>query len=259
MRPAACSWRFQWPHLLFRRCLIKKSTTFTVALRKVNKTDTIRPMDKYARALKEAMESSAVRTSDLAGKVGVNDASVSQWRSGRRPVPVERAPKVGEILNVPPERISEAYDRLLRSGCIPKVGFSAGSIPKGHVALDRLPGFDYGDWPSFLLMPEFFIRQKIGLTPIEAVRWTLQPTDAMAPQIQRDTMVLIDNRINSQSRVVDGSLHAFSLYDRPHIRRILARREAWALCGYDDERDRIMVPEADLPKLEVRGLVIATL
>lgn len=216
-------------------------------------------MNKYARTLKEAMESSAVRTSDLARKVGVIDAYVSQWRSGRRPVPVERASKVGEVLNVPPERISEAYDRLLRSGCVPKEGFSAGSIPKGHLALDRLPGFDYGDWPSFLLMPEFFIRQKIGLTPIEEVRWTLQPTDAMAPQIQRDTMVLVDVRVSSQSRVIDGGLHAFTLYDRPHIRRILARRDNWALCGYDDDRDRILVPETDLPKLEIRGLVIAWL
>lgn len=224
-----------------------------------NFASTIFVMDKYARALKDAMESSAVRTSDLARKVGVLDAYVSQWRSGRRPVPVERAPKVGELLNVPPERISEAYDRLLRSGCIVREGLSAGTIPKGHVALDRLPGFDYGDWPSFLLMPEFFIRQKIGLTPIEHVRWTLQPTDAMAPQIQRDTMVLVDVRVASQSRAIDGGLHAFTLYDRPHIRRILARRDNWALCGYDDDRDRILVPEADLPKLEIRGLVIAWL
>lgn len=216
-------------------------------------------MDKYARALKDAMESSAVRTSDLARKVGVIDAYVSQWRSGRRPVPVERASKVAEVLNVPPERISEAYDRLLRSGCIVREGLSAGTIPKGHVALDRLPGFDYGDWPSFLLMPEFFIRQKIGLTPMEDVRWTLQPTDAMAPQIQRDTMVLVDVRVSSQSRVIDGGLHAFTLYDRPHIRRILPRRDNWVLCGYDDERDRILVSEVDLPKLDIRGLVIAWL
>jgi DNA-binding transcriptional regulator YdaS (Cro superfamily) len=216
-------------------------------------------MDKYARALKDAMESSAVRTSDLARKVGVIDAYVSQWRSGRRPVPVERASKVGEVLNVPPERISEAYDRLLRSGCIVREGLSAGTIPKDHVALDRLPGFDYGDWPSFLLMPEFFIRQKIGLTPMEDVRWTLQPTDAMAPQIPRDTMVLIDVRVSSQSRVIDGGMHAFTLYDRPHIRRILPRRDNWVLCGYDDERDRILVPEADLPKLDIRGLVVAWL
>lgn len=216
-------------------------------------------MDKYARALKDAMESSAVRTSDLARKVGVIDAYVSQWRSGHRPVPVERAPKVGEALSVPPERISEAYDRLLRSGCISREGISAGSIPTGHVALDRLPGFDYSDGPSFVLMPEFFIRQKIGLTPIEDVRWTLQPTDAMAPLIQRNTMVLVDIRVSSQSRAIDGGLHAFSLYDRPHVRRILARRDNWTLCGYDDNRDHILVPEADLPKLEIRGLVIAWL
>lgn len=216
-------------------------------------------MDKYARNLKEAMESSAVRTSVLAKKVGVIDAYVSQWRSGKRPVPVERAPKVGEVLNVPPERISEAYDRLLRSGCIERDGVSAGTVPKDHIALDRLPGFDYGDGPSFLLMPEFLIRQKIGLTPIEEVRWTLQPTDAMAPQIQRDEMVLVDVRVASQGRVVDGALHAFTLFDRPHIRRILARGDNWELCGYDDERDRILVPQADLSKLEIRGLVVAWL
>ncbi len=216
-------------------------------------------MDKYSRALVEAMEAAGVRTTDLAKRSGVIDNYVSQWRSGRRPVPAERAPMVGDILGVPPERISESYARLLLSGCIPREGFSAGSVPAGHVPLDRLPGFDYGDGPAFILMPEFFIRQKIGLAPIDDVRWTRQPTDAMAPHIPRDMLVLVDTRITSQSRVIDGGLHAFTLFDRPHIRRVLVRRDAWMLCGHDNEKDRIMVPETELPMLEIRGLVIAWL
>lgn len=216
-------------------------------------------MDKFSRAFAEAMDATGTRNTDVAKRAGVVDNYVSQWRTGRRPVPAGRAPIVAEMLGVPPERISEPYARLLMSGCIPRDGIGAGTVPAGHVPLDRLQMFDYGDGPGFILLPEFLVRHKIGMTPLDDVRWTLQPNDAMAPMIAPHTVVLVDTRTLTQDRVVDGGLYAYTLYGRPHIRRILIRRDGWVLCAQDAEKDRILVEESELPALILRGLVVGWL
>lgn len=216
-------------------------------------------MDKYTRAFVEAMEATKTRNSEVAKRAGVVDAYVSQWRNGRRPIPAGRAPIVAEMLGVPPERISEPYARLLLSGCIPREGIGSGAVPSGHLAVDRLHSFDYGDGPGFILLPEFLLRQKIGMTPLDEVRWTFQPNEAMAPLIPVRTVVLVDVRTLTQDRVVDGGIYAFTLYGRPHIRRVLIRREGWVLCMQDTDRDRILVDEAETPSLVLRGVVVGWL
>lgn len=218
-----------------------------------------RPLDKYSLTFMDLMEVTGIRNTEIAKRAGVVEAYVSQWRTGRRPIPAERAPIVAEMLGVPPERISEPYARLLLAGCIPRDGFSAGSVPAGHLPLDRLHSFDYGDGPSFIVLPEFLVKQKIGMTPIQEVRWTLQPNDAMAPLIMQHSVVLVDARTLTHDRVVDGGLYACTLYGRPHIRRIQIRREGWALCAQDTERDRILVDESELSALLLRGLVVGWL
>jgi transcriptional regulator with XRE-family HTH domain len=212
-------------------------------------------MDPYTRAFVEAMDATRTRNSEVAKKAGVVDAYVSQWRCGRRPIPAGRAPIVAEMLQVPPERISEPYARLLLSGCIPRDGLGAGAVPVGHLAVDRLPAFDYGDGPSFILLPEFLVRQKVGMTALDEVRWTFQPNDAMAPLIPTRTVVLVDVRTLTQDRVIDGGIYAFTLFGRPHIRRILIRREGWVLCMHDTDKDRILVDDPSVPDLVLRGTV----
>ena len=216
-------------------------------------------MDKYTRAFTEAMEATRTRNSEVAKRAGVVDAYVSQWRNGRRPIPAGRAPIVAEMLGVPPERISEPYARLLLSGCIPRDGIGSGTVPNGHVAVDRLHSFDYGDGPGFILLPEFLVRQKIGMTPLDEVRWTFQPNDAMVPLIPARTVVLIDVRTLTLDRVVDGGIYAFTLFGRPHIRRILIRREGWVLCMQDTDRDRILVEDPATTQLALRGTVVGWL
>jgi len=211
--------------------------------------------DKYTRAFADAMTATRTRNSEVAKRAGVIDNYVSQWRTGRRPIPAGRAPAVAELLGVPPERISEPYARLLMSGCIPRDGIGAGVVPNGHIAVDRLHSFDYGDGPGFILLPEFIVRQKVGLLPLEDIRWTFQPNDAMAPLIPAQTVVLVDARTLTPDRVVDGGTYAFTLYGRPHIRRILIRREGWMLCMHDTDKDRILVEQQEMPALELRGVV----
>ncbi|MFZ2752162.1 MAG: helix-turn-helix domain-containing protein [Lysobacteraceae bacterium] len=216
-------------------------------------------MDKYTRAFVEAMEATKTRNSEVAKRAGVVDNYVSQWRNGRRPIPAGRAAIVAEMLGVPPERISEPYARLLLSGCIPRDGIGTGTVPHGHVPIDRLHSFDYGDGPGFILLPEFLVRQKIGMTPLDEVRWTFQPNDAMMPLIPARTVVLVDVRTLTLDRVVDGGVYAFTLFGRPHIRRILIRREGWVLCMQDTDKDRILVEEPTMPELALRGAVVGWL
>ncbi len=212
-------------------------------------------MDRFTRAFIEAMDATKTRNSDIAKRAGVVDNYVSQWRTGRRPIPAGRAPAVAEMLGVPPERISEPYARLLLSGCIPRDGIGSGTVPNDHVAVDRLHSFDYGDGPGFILLPEFLVRQKIGMTPLDEVRWTFQPNDAMAPLIAARTVVLVDVRTLTQERVIDGAIYAFTLFGRPHIRRIQIRREGWVLCMQESDKDRILVEEPTMPELTLRGVV----
>jgi transcriptional regulator with XRE-family HTH domain len=215
-------------------------------------------MDKYTLAFVQAMDATRVRNHEVAKRAGVADNYVSQWRTGRRPIPAGRAPAVADMLGVSPERISEPYERLLLAGCIPREGFSAGSVPSGHLPLDRLLGFEHGDGPSFILLPDFLVRQKIGMTPLEHVRWALQPTGALAPAIPLHTVMLIDARIVDQSLVLDGELYAYSLYGRPHIRRIHVQRDHWVLAGQQSE-DRVLVGPEELPALYLHGQVLAWL
>ncbi len=216
-------------------------------------------MDKYTRAFIEAMDATKTRNSDIAKRAGVVDNYVSQWRTGRRPIPAGRAPAVAEMLGVPPERISEPYARLLLSGCIPRDGIGSGTVPNDHVAVDRLHSFDYGDGPGFILLPEFLVRQKIGMTPLDEVRWTFQPNDAMTPLIPARTVVLVDVRTLTQDRVIDGGIYAFTLFGRPHIRRIQIRREGWVLCMQETDKDRILVEEPMMQELALRGAVVGWL
>jgi len=212
-------------------------------------------IDKYTRAFIDAMDATRTRNSEVAKRAGVVDNYVSQWRTGRRPIPAGRAPAVAEMLGVPPERISEPYERLLLSGCIPRDGIGAGTVPSGHLAIDRLHAFDYGDGPGFILLPEFLVRQKIGMAPADEIRWTFQPNDSMLPLIPAQTVVLVDVRTLTQDRVIDGGIYAFTLFGRPHIRRILIRREGWLLCMQDSDRDRILVEEPATQDLVLRGVV----
>ncbi|MBX3712999.1 MAG: LexA family transcriptional regulator [Lysobacter sp.] len=216
-------------------------------------------MDKYTRAFCEAMDATRTRNSDVAKRAGVVDNYVSQWRTGRRPIPAGRAPAVAEMLGVPPERISEPYARLLMSGCIPRDGIGSGTVPIGHLAVDRLHSFDYGDGPGFILLPEFLVRQKAGMTPLDEIRWTFQPNDAMLPLIPARTLVLVDVRTLTQDRVIDGGIYAFTLFGRPHIRRILIRREGWVLCMEDTDKDRILLEDPTMPELSLRGSVVGWL
>ena len=220
-------------------------------------------MNKYTHAFVAAMDQTRIRSRTLAAHVGkISDNSVAQWRSGRRPIPAEYAVKIAKLLDVPPETISESYDRLLKSGVITSgAGMFGAAVepPAGHVVLDRLPGFGRPGELERIWLPEIMLRRELAATPVENVRWLTQLSRTMEPEIKRHAVVLVDITATRHEDVVDGGLYAYALWGRTDIRRVSIRRDAWVLVGESEERARTPVPIADLAELRLLGMVIGWL
>ncbi len=122
--------------------------------------------------------------------------------------------------------------------------------------IERLEGFSHLEGTSRVALPEFLVRPKIGLTRMESLRWTVQPSLAMEPDIRQNALVLVDMSVSQQAHVVDRGLYAYTLWDRPDIRRIVIRRDAWSLCCGGKDADSTEVSESDLEHLRVLGAVI---
>lgn len=222
-------------------------------------------MDKYAQAFATAMQETGVRNTTVAVYLGgsINYSNVSQWRTGRRPIPAEYAPALSVLLNVPPEAISKAYDQGLRAQSalttMAVQGARTGVVSEGYVAIDRMSDLGRSDGPARIVLPEFLVRRKIGLTPLSHLRWAFQPSRTLEPEIERHALVLIDTSICQREQVIDGGIYAYTLWGRPDIRRLTIRRNAWSLMGNGKEIERMEVPEADLDNLQVLGTVVGWL
>lgn len=217
-------------------------------------------MDKYAQAFADAMNETGVRNTTVAAQLeGIGYNNVSQWRTGRRPIPADHAPAIAALLDVPPERISKAYARRMHAESA-RMAMASGSpdrgiVPTEHVAIHHLPGFGRGDGCERILLPEFIVRRELGPTAIENVRWAVQLSRAMEPEIKRFALVLVDTSISTHEDVVDGGIYAYTLWGRPDIRRLLVRRDAWSLVGQGGGSERIDVSAADLSNIRIHGAV----
>ena len=214
-------------------------------------------MDKYAEALMQAMDDTDTSSTRVAEVARVGRNNVAHWRAGRRPIPAEHALSIAALLGVAPERISKAYDQRQRTDSARQImgvqSLRSGTSPEGHVTIDRLAGFGRGDGPNRIWLPEFMVRRELGLTAIDNVRWAVQPSRAMEPEIRRHAVVLLDVAVCRQEHVLDGGIYAYTLWGRPDIRRIAIRRNAWILTGSDRDAERMEVQEADLPNLTILG------
>lgn len=217
-------------------------------------------MNKYTDAFVAAMDRTRIRSRTLAAEVGtISDNSIAQWRSGRRPIPAEYAVKIAKVLDVPPETISQPYDRLLQAGAILPAIEAWANPPAGHAVIERLPGFGRADEQERLWLPEFMLRRELGATPIEHVRWATQQSRMLEPEIKRHAVLLVDINATRIDEAVDGGIYAYSLWGRTDIRRIAIRRDAWMLTGSDEDRARTPVPIAELSELQLLGMVIGWL
>ena len=221
-------------------------------------------MDRYARAFAEAMDSTGTRNITVAAHARVGSNNVSQWRTGRRPIPAERAVAIAALMGVAPERISEGYERLLHAGYTPphktlSIGSRTGASPVDHVTIERLAEFGHAEGATRILLPDFLARRKIGPAAIEEVRWTFQPSHAMEPEIERHALVLVDVTVTQHDQVVDGGTYAYSLWGRPDIRRLLIRRDHWLVLGHGKDAEYTEVQASELSNLKIFGAVLGAL
>lgn len=68
---------------------------------------------REALSLSAAMTASGLNNVAVAKHMGVSDGLVSQWVTGRRPVPPDKAVKLGGYVGVAPEAISAKYAATL--------------------------------------------------------------------------------------------------------------------------------------------------
>lgn len=69
-----------------------------------------KPKSKEAEFLDGAFKvEGALTQAQAAEKMELTPGAISQWTTGRRPVPLEHAQTLAALLNVPPEQISAAY------------------------------------------------------------------------------------------------------------------------------------------------------
>lgn len=60
-------------------------------------------------ALDAAIKDSGLTKAAISAHMGVSPAMVSQWANGDRPVPAEKAQRLGDYLSIPPAKISAKF------------------------------------------------------------------------------------------------------------------------------------------------------
>lgn len=129
----------------------------------------------------------------------------------------------------------------------------------GHVELEVLPGFGLPEGPTNILLPQFVLQRKIGMAAIGNVRWAIAPSRAMEPEIERHQLVLVDVTHASLADVIDGTTYAYTLWDRPDVRRILHRRDHWSVVGFGKGAESTDVYKDDSDSLIIFGAVVGVI
>ncbi|MCT8273371.1 MULTISPECIES: helix-turn-helix domain-containing protein [Xanthomonas translucens group] len=132
--------------------------------------------------------------------------------------------------------------------------------PTGHVALAAIDGFAPFDGPTTIVLPEFLLAQKVGtLASLTHVRWALNPSRAMEPEIQRQQLALVDVSLSTKEDLIDGNTYAYTLWGRPDIRRVLLRRDHISVVGFGKDAESTDVYAEDKGGLEILGCVVGVL
>lgn len=72
----------------------------------------MKKIDAYAKQFSAALERSRMSSAALAQAVGVDPSYVSQWKTGRRPIPADKAVITASLIGTNPTWISEAYEKV---------------------------------------------------------------------------------------------------------------------------------------------------
>lgn len=201
------------------------------------------------------MVTMAERLREERGRLGLNQDVMAAAAGLKRSAQIryekgERSPDADYLAAVASLGVDVSYVVTGRHGV---------DVPSGYLQVARIAEFGGFDLPESLLFPDFLLRRKIGFTPVEHVRWVLNPSPAMEPVIEQHAVVLVDVSKAGHDAVVDGVTYAYMLSKRPDVRRILIRSDHWSVAGEGKRADYRDVYLSDLAGLQILGAVIGAL
>lgn len=91
-----------------------------------------------SRRISAAIDKSEMKKAALADAVGVTPSAVSQWASGNRPVPADKAPKLARLLGLDPSEVSVAFRQVSESSHGSAVPIRADAADDQGLAIARM-------------------------------------------------------------------------------------------------------------------------
>jgi len=133
-------------------------------------------------------------------------------------------------------------------------------LPQGHVALQRLRAFDPSAGTDQLVLPEFILRRRLPEGDLRAVRWMINPTDALAPRLPQGGVLLVDTSVTRHEDVVDGETYVVQLWGRVNVRRIfIIGPNEYRLRGDNELEERRDLTGPDYHHLTIGGRVVGAI
>lgn len=75
----------------------------------------MKKLDAYAKNFTSALVRSGMSSAALAQAIGVDPSYISQWKTGRRPIPADKALQVANFIGADATEISEGFERVMES------------------------------------------------------------------------------------------------------------------------------------------------
>lgn len=201
-------------------------------------------MGTMAERLREERGRLGINQDVMAAAAGMKRAAQIRYEKG------ERSPDADYLAAVATLGVDVAYVLT---------GEHTTAAPAGYASLPRVMAFGNLDLPETLLLPDFLVRRKIGMTPAMNVGWVMNPSPAMEPVIEQHAIVLLDVTKTGLDAVVDGMTYAYTLSGRPDVRRILIRKDHWTVIGAGKGAELRDVYLSDLAGLKILGAVIGAI
>ncbi|MDR6642783.1 hypothetical protein J2X57_001995 [Luteibacter sp. 1214] len=191
----------------------------------------------------------------LAEKLGLGRKSTNNWRArDYKPLDaclelaVERGVSLDWLVFGEGEPLRGATATVLDDGAV---------VPSGHVTVPRLLGFDASGGPDQLVLPELVVRRRAIVADIGALRWMVNPTDALAPRLPQGSVLLVDTSVTRHEDLVDGETYVVQLWGRVNVRRIfIIGHNEYRLRGDSELEQRRDVTGPEYKNLTIGGRVV---
>ncbi|MGE7139648.1 LexA family transcriptional regulator [Luteibacter sp. NPDC031894] len=145
-------------------------------------------------------------------------------------------------------------------GAPPAVADDGTPVPHAHVALQRLRAFDMAPGPDQLILPDLVVRRRVADGDVSALRWMVNPTDALAPRLPQGGVLLVDTSVSRHEDVVDGETYVVQMWGRINVRRIfIIGPNEYRLRGDSELEERRDLTGPDYQHLTIGGRVIGAI